>query len=130
VSRRLGARLDARVHGCAATVCEVLAGPQGLGSESREEQAAACGALGAAMSCAPTAMYGHVQAVLRSLLVRSEHDALTEADKEVYDTPEGILSSERIPAGVYVPEVVVNKNVKKPRGRFKMDNRAFADDDD
>lgn len=58
--------------------------------------------------------------MLRELLVRGEHDGLTEADKEVYETPEGMLSSERIPAGVYVPEVVVNKNVKKPRGRMRV----------
>ncbi|GLC46160.1 hypothetical protein PLESTB_001196200 [Pleodorina starrii] len=130
VHRRLGACFDSRVHYCAATVCELLAGPDGLASPNPEDREAACGAMGAAMQCAPTAMYSHVMAVLGSLLVRSEHDSLTEADKEVYETPEGILSSERVPAGVYVPEVVVNKNVKKPRGRFKTDNRAFADDDD
>ncbi len=60
------------------------------------------------------------QAVLRSLLERAEHDGLGEADRDVYDTPEGMLCSERVPAGVYVPEVVVNRNVKKPRGRFKV----------
>ncbi len=58
--------------------------------------------------------------MLRGLLERAEHGALTEADRDVYDTPEGMLSSERVPVGVYVPEVVANKNVKKPRGRFKV----------
>ncbi|GIL49256.1 hypothetical protein Vafri_5386 [Volvox africanus] len=130
VHHRLGAAFDSRVHSCASTVCELLAGQDGLASPNGDDRNAACGALGAAMQCAPTAMYNHVMAVLRSLLNRTELDALTEADKEVYETPDGILSSERVPAGVYVPEVVVNKNVKKPRGRFKMDNRAFAEDDD
>ncbi|GIL73837.1 hypothetical protein Vretimale_5312 [Volvox reticuliferus] len=130
VHRRLGAAFDSRVHSCASAVCELLAGQDGLASPNADDRNAACGALGAAMKCAPTAMYNHVMAVLRSLLARTELDALTEADKEVYETPDGILSSERVPAGVYVPEVVVNKNIKKPRGRFKMDNRAFAEDDD
>ncbi|KAG2444413.1 hypothetical protein HXX76_001166 [Chlamydomonas incerta] len=130
LARRLGLSLDAAVHAHAAEVCAVLSGPQGLASPLLEDRLAGCGALGAAMRCAPTAMYHFVHAVLRELLVRGEHDGLTEADREVYETPEGMLSTERVPVGVYVPEVVVNKNVKKPRGRMRMDNRAFADDDD
>lgn len=116
--------------GVGKAVCEILSGPAGLCSELALERDAACGGLGLAMSIAPHAVYRHVQAVLASLLHRSEHDALGEHDKDVWETPEGTLSSERIPAGVYVPEVIVKKNVKKPRGRFRMASRAFADDDD
>lgn len=38
----------------------------------------------------------------------------------MFTTPEGMLSSEVVPEGVYVPEVVVSKNVRKARGRFKV----------
>jgi hypothetical protein len=38
----------------------------------------------------------------------------------VYNTPEGMLSSDVVPEGVYVPEVVVNKNVRKARGRMRV----------
>lgn len=62
----------------------------------------------------------HTQATLHVLLERRELDALTPDELEVYETPDGILSSERVPAGVYVPEVVASKNVRKPRGRFKV----------
>ncbi|PNH07202.1 hypothetical protein TSOC_006379, partial [Tetrabaena socialis] len=79
-------------------------------------------------AAAAAALYGG--SVLRGLLSRGEHDALSEADREVFETPEGVLSSERVPAGVYVPEVVANRNVRKPRGRFKMDNRAFAEEEE
>ncbi|KXZ48792.1 hypothetical protein GPECTOR_25g376 [Gonium pectorale] len=130
IARRLGTSLDTPVHSRAEAVVAALAGPAGLASEQPDERAAACGAMGAAVQCAPSAVYGQALAVLRKLLDRAEHDALTEDDRDVYETPEGMLSSERVPAGVYVPEVVVNKNVKKPRGRFKTDNRAFAEDDD
>ncbi len=61
VSRRLGSGFDARVHAHAAAVCAWLAGPEGLGSGGAEDRRAACGALGAAMRAAPTAMYEHVQ---------------------------------------------------------------------
>lgn len=51
---------------------------------------------------------------------RSEHEGLTDDDFNVFTTPEGMLSSEVVPEGVYVPEVVVSKNVRKARGRFKV----------
>ncbi|KAG2489371.1 hypothetical protein HYH03_012201 [Edaphochlamys debaryana] len=130
LARRLGHALDARVHAEAEAVCAGLAGPQGLGSALREERDAACGAFGAAMKCAPAALYGHVQGVLRGLLERAEADGLTEADREVWETPEGMLSSERVPVGVYVPEVVANKNIKKPRGRMRMNKTAFGEEED
>jgi hypothetical protein len=51
---------------------------------------------------------------------RSDHDALTKHDVEVWRTPEGVLSSEVVPEGVYVGEVVRNKNVRKARGRMRV----------
>jgi hypothetical protein len=38
----------------------------------------------------------------------------------VYNTPEGMLASDVVPAGVYVPEVVMSKNVRKARGRMRV----------
>ena len=60
LARRLGLSLDAAVHAHAAEVCAVLSGPAGLASPLLEDRLAGCGALGAAMRCAPTAMYGFV----------------------------------------------------------------------
>lgn len=50
-------------------------------------------------------MYPHVLPLLERLLDLSEHAALTPRDVDVYETPEGMLASERVPEGVYVPEV-------------------------
>lgn len=49
-----------------------------------------------------------------------QHEALTDEDFNIFTTPEGMLSSEVVPEGVYVPEVVVSKNVRKARGRMKV----------
>lgn len=59
---KMGDGFASRVHACAGRVCEVLAGPEGLGAEgSREAQRGACKALGAAMTAAPSAMFEPVQ---------------------------------------------------------------------
>lgn len=60
VHHRLGAAFDSRVHSCAVAVCELLAGLDGLASNNAENREAACGAFGAAMLCAPAAVYGHI----------------------------------------------------------------------
>lgn len=52
--------------------------------------------------------------------LRSEHDALGDDDIAVYNTPEGMLAADVVPEGVYVPEVVVSKNVRKARGRMRV----------
>jgi hypothetical protein len=44
----------------------------------------------------------------------------------VYNTPEGMLASDVVPEGVYVPEVVVSKNVRKARGRMRVSARLGA----
>lgn len=72
------------------------------------------------MAAAPLACLDPLLTGLGSWLERSAHDGLTQDDFTVYATPEGLLSSEVVPEGVYVPEVVVSKNVRKARGRFKV----------
>lgn len=52
--------------------------------------------------------------------LRSEHDALGDDDIAMYNTPEGMLAADVVPEGVYVPEVVVSKNVRKARGRMRV----------
>ncbi|MEW5303879.1 MAG: hypothetical protein WDW36_006532 [Sanguina aurantia] len=112
----------------ASAVVTLITGPLGLHSAHPPDNAAATLALGAAMSASPTALYPHVGAALATLLDRVEHDALTEHDLEVASTPEGMLCSERVAEGTYIPEVVENKNVKKARGRMRSGARAFAED--
>lgn len=72
------------------------------------------------MASAPLACLDPLLEGLGQWLDRSGHDALTDEDFAVFTTPEGMLSSEVVPEGVYVPEVVVSKNVRKARGRFKV----------
>lgn len=57
--------------------------------------------------------------------------AISAQDMAVFETPEGILASEHAAAqqGLYMGEVVANKNVRKAKGRYRDGSRAFADDD-
>lgn len=101
----------------------LLAGPLGLESGAAQDQAAAQLALGAAAAAAPDAVLPAALPLLQQLLDRSAHDALTRAQVDVFETPEGMLASERAPEGVYVPEVVASKNVRKARGRMRVRRR-------
>lgn len=98
----------------------VLFGPSGLGSSHPGDVTAAQLALGAAMAAAPLPCLDPLLGGLGTWLERGEHDGLSDEDFAVWTTPEGLLSSEVVPEGVYVPEVVVSKNVRKARGRFKV----------
>lgn len=104
----------------ASDVISDLLGPSGLGSSNAGDVSAAQLALGSLMAAAPLACLDPLLTGLGSWLERSAHDGLTQDDFTVYATPEGLLSSEVVPEGVYVPEVVVSKNVRKARGRFKV----------
>jgi hypothetical protein len=53
---------------------------------------------------------------LEQLQERSLHDVLSENDIKIFNTPEGTLSSEQ---GVYIAELVSDKNIKQAKGRFK-----------
>lgn len=103
-----------------------MLGSGGLGSSCPGDVTAAQLALGSVMLTAPGACMDPLLAGLSSWLDRAEHGALTDDDIAVYRTPEGILSSEVVPEGVYVPEVVVNKNVRKARGRMRVRARGHA----
>ncbi|KAG1666477.1 hypothetical protein FOA52_004859 [Chlamydomonas sp. UWO 241] len=92
--------------------------------------AAARGAVAALMAACPEAAFSAVHASLAALLDATEFSALTEDDVIVYETPEGMLASERPAEGVYVGEVAKSRNTKKAKGRFAKGSRAFAEDDD
>lgn len=50
-----------------------------------------------------------------------------------YLAPDGVLSTEMNKDDEYVPEVILSKNVRKPRGRMADDRKSFgapASDDD
>jgi len=97
-----------------------LAGDEGLASSSAASQVAAQLAMGSLFRLEASAVFDAVSVVLQGLLARGPHDALSGQEVDVWATPAGMLSSERVPDGVYVPEVVVSKNIRKPRGRFKV----------
>lgn len=102
---------------------DLLTGPSGLTSPVPEDATAAVFAIGSIMAVAADAAYDPLLLALRPLLQHSDHDGLSPDDITAYNTPDGLLSSDVVPQGVYVPQVVASKNVRKPRGRFKVRER-------
>ncbi|XP_074307849.1 protein ILITYHIA [Silene latifolia] len=80
-------------------ICEDLMGSAGLSSSSPFEQQAAVDSLCTLMSIAPSNTYVEFEKHLRNLPDRYAHDALSQNDIQVFNTPEGTLSTE---VGVYV----------------------------
>ncbi|KAF8055816.1 hypothetical protein HT031_006591 [Scenedesmus sp. PABB004] len=124
--RRLLGTVPAALKSGAPGVLAVLLGDGGLGSPCPGDVAAAQLALGSAMAAAPGGCLDPLLAGLAGWLDRSRHDAVSDDDIAVWRTPEGLLASEVVPEGVYVPEVVVSKNVRKARGRFRVSARLHA----
>ncbi|XP_024522570.1 protein ILITYHIA isoform X2 [Selaginella moellendorffii] len=102
-------------------VWKVLAGANGLTSEQPAISKAAIVALGLVMQMIPDEMFNHFIHGVKDLADWSSHNGLNASDIKIFNTPEGVLSTE---GGVYVAEVVVDKNVKQAKGRFKMYNES------
>ncbi|KAJ1414656.1 TOG domain [Sesbania bispinosa] len=102
---------------------QVLLGPTGLKSANPLEQQAAISSLSTLMSIIPGDTYSEFEKHLLNLPERFSHDALSENDIQIFNTPEGMLSTEQ---GVYVAESVAAKNTKQAKGRFRM----YDDEDD
>ncbi|GLJ35635.1 hypothetical protein SUGI_0716270 [Cryptomeria japonica] len=98
-------------------ICEILLGPRGLMNSGCTESQAAIAALSTAMQIIPNEIYAEFIKRLEELSERGLHDGLTETDIKIFNTQEGVLSSEQ---GVYVAEVVTDKNIKQAKGRFKL----------
>ncbi|GBG78816.1 hypothetical protein CBR_g28040 [Chara braunii] len=112
----------------ASVVCKILLGPAGLTSGGRggkPQEQAALAALGTAMKFFPAQIYPHLLQALDAMGDRSAHDSLTEREVKIFRTPEGVLSTED---GVYVAEVVRDRNVRHARGRFKLYDDATEND--
>ncbi|KAF8017892.1 hypothetical protein BT93_H2950 [Corymbia citriodora subsp. variegata] len=86
------------------------------------EQQAAILSLATLMSIAPGDTYLEFEKHLNSHPHRHSHDMLSESDIRIFETPDGVLSSEQ---GVYVAESVASKNTKLAKGRF----RSYEDED-
>ena len=104
----------------AAGIVSVLTGPSGLKSIHEGDRTAASLSLGSCMAVAPSPVFEALLPALEQLLDRKEHDGLTEEQITIWRTPEGMLSTDVVPEGVYVPQVVANKNVRKARGRMRV----------
>ncbi|CAM6126914.1 unnamed protein product [Calypogeia fissa] len=100
-----------------AVVCKVLMGPSGLMSRRQSFSEAALFAFATAMQKFPEEFFPQFLLETERVGDKSSHDALTEKDIKIFRTPEGVLSTEQ---GVYVAETVVDKNIRRDRGRFKM----------
>lgn len=97
-------------------VCEILLGPTGVMNSGCLESQAAIYALSTAMQIIPKETFTEFIKRLEQLQERSLHDVLSENDIKIFNTPEGTLSSEQ---GVYIAELVSDKNIKQAKGRFK-----------
>ncbi|MCO5572014.1 hypothetical protein L7F22_025765 [Adiantum nelumboides] len=99
------------------SLCEVLLGHCGLHSGKKLELEASLRALNTVMQTIPMEFFPKFLKAFEGLIDTSAHDRLTEADIKIYKTEPGTLSIEQ---GVYIAEVITDKNVKQARGRFKM----------
>ncbi|XP_076949401.1 protein ILITYHIA-like isoform X2 [Bidens hawaiensis] len=99
-----------------SSVCQSLLGPMGLMSSSHLEQEAAIYALSSLMTITPAETYVEFDKHMKSSPDWAAHDLLTENDIKIFNTPEGMLSTEQ---GVYIAVSVASNNLKQAKGRFK-----------
>ncbi|KAI3785034.1 hypothetical protein L1987_44143 [Smallanthus sonchifolius] len=114
--RALGFDVIGYVMTDVSSVCQSFLGPMGLMSTSHLEQEAAISALSSLMTITPAETYMEFDKHLKSSPVWSAHDLLSENDIQIFNTPEGMLSTEQ---GVYIAESVASNNMKQAKGRFK-----------
>lgn len=120
--KTLGVDIIGIISADVSNVCKGLLGPRGLMNANQLEQQAAILSLATLMSIAPADTYSEFEKHLNSHPHRHSHDMLSESDIRIFQTPDGVLSSEQ---GVYVAESVASKNTKLAKGRF----RAYEDED-
>eukprot|EP00250_Pteridium_aquilinum_P013931 c21667_g1_i1 orf=228-8111(+) len=100
-----------------SSLCEGLLGPGGLRSQKNFESQAALCALHTIMQTIPMEFFPKFLNALEGLINTEAHDGLSEPDIKIFKTEPGTLSTEQ---GVYIAEVVTDRNVKHAKGRFKM----------
>ncbi|CAI5531411.1 unnamed protein product [Closterium sp. Naga37s-1] len=108
-------------------VAKILTGPAGLASSRPAQSDAAISAIQSAMRLIPFEFFQPLVTELEAVGQRKEHDALTESEIKIFNTPEGMLSAED---GVYVAAVVRDKNVRQSRGKLKLYGADLDDDDE
>jgi hypothetical protein len=74
----------------AGELVALVAGAGGLASQDAADRATAVAALGSVVAAAPAAVFPHLLPVLRELLDRAAHSALTAQELDIYATPEGV----------------------------------------
>ncbi|KAG9447741.1 hypothetical protein H6P81_013869 [Aristolochia fimbriata] len=104
-------------------ICKILLGSSGLMSSSALERQAAIGSLSTMMSIIPNDTFMEFEKQLKELPDLALHDTLSENVIKIFQTSEGMLSSEQ---GVYIAEAVAARNTKQAKGRF----RVYDDQDD
>ncbi|KAD4888101.1 hypothetical protein E3N88_20174 [Mikania micrantha] len=114
--RALGFDVIGYVMTHVSSVCQSLLGPMGLSSNGHLEQEAAISALSSLMTIAPAETYVEFDKHLKSSPDWDAHNLLSESDIQIFNTPEGMLSTEQ---GVYIAEAVASNNMKQAKGRFK-----------
>ncbi|KAG0555734.1 hypothetical protein KC19_11G000200 [Ceratodon purpureus] len=121
--KRLGLDMSSILASDPLAVCEVLLGSSGLVSANLSESQAAMFSLETAMRVLPDSFFPVFIQKMDLLGDRHLHDSLSSQDIKIFNTEEGMLSSE---LGVYVAEAVMDRNVRGARGRFKM----YGDDEE
>ncbi|XP_056168131.1 protein ILITYHIA isoform X1 [Syzygium oleosum] len=115
--KTLGVDIIGIISADVPNVCKDLLGPRGLMNANQLEQQAAISSLATLMSIVPGDTYLEFEKHLNNHPHRHSHDMLSESDIQIFQTPDGVLSSEQ---GVYVAESVTSKNTKLAKGRFRM----------
>ncbi|MFS7937446.1 putative armadillo-like helical, translational activator Gcn1, TOG domain-containing protein [Helianthus anomalus] len=114
--RALGFDVIGHIMTDVGNMCQSLLGPMGLMSTSHLEQEAAINALSSLMTITPAETYVEFDKYLKSSPDWAAHDLLSQNDIQIFNTPEGMLSTEQ---GVYIAESVASNNMKQAKGRFK-----------
>ncbi|KAJ0229809.1 Protein ILITYHIA [Hirschfeldia incana] len=99
------------------SVCKHLIGPMGLASPRIPEQQAAVYSLSTMMSLVPEDTFTVFKMHLQELPDRLSHDMFSMTDIKIFQTPEGMLSSEQ---GVYVAETIGAKHIKETVSNHSM----------
>ncbi|XP_078427732.1 putative protein kinase regulator ILITHYIA [Wolffia australiana] len=98
-------------------ICEELFGARGLMSSNSLNRETAVRAFSTLMSVNPSHTFTEFKKHMERLPDWCLHRDLSENDIKIFNTPEGMVSSEQ---GVYIAESVASKNVRLAKGRFRL----------
>ncbi|KGN61327.2 protein ILITYHIA [Cucumis sativus] len=100
-------------------LCKGILGPQGLMNTAIDRREAAIYSLCTLMTIAPKEVYTEFEKHFENTSDRHSHNMLSENDIQIFQTPEGMLSSEQ---GVYVAESISSSISKESKKNSSSNN--------